>query len=157
MRIHIIYQNSIITKKKLRKAPLGPTVPHAALKPCLARKSVPAPIVDLIDDMYNNCKTNIKTKDGIGVEITIRRGVKQGDPLSPLLFNLCLEPLLEAIEEQTGSINVSENRKVLVLAFADDVVLLGADARKGQHQVDVLIDYMQGLEIIISREKKPNL
>ena len=129
------------------------TVPHVALKSCLARKGVPAPIVDLIDDTYNNCKTNIKTKDGISVEISIRRGVKQGDPLSPLLLNLCLEPLLETIEEQTGGINVSENRKVLVLAFALDIVLLGADAREAQYQVDVLIDYKQGLEMRMSREK----
>ena len=47
------------------------TVPHAALKPCLARKGVPAPNVDLIGDMYKECKTNIKTKDG-GIEITNR-------------------------------------------------------------------------------------
>ena len=141
------------------------TVPHAALKPCLARKSVPAPIIDLIDDMYNNCKTNIKTSN-IKYQISNikyqnirgrdndppRRPIKQGDPLSPL-FNLCLEPLLEAIEEQTSGINVNENRKVPVLAFADDVVLLGADAREAQHQVDILIDYLQGLEMNISREK----
>ena len=128
------------------------TVPHAALKPCLAKKGVPAPIVDLIDDMYHNVKTIIKTKDG-GVEIMIRRGVKQGDPLSPLLFNLCLEPLLEENEEQSSGVNVNENRRVPVLAFADDVVLLGADAREAQHQVNVLIDYLQSLQMNLSIEK----
>ena len=128
------------------------TVPHAALKPCLAKKGVPALIVDLIDEMYKNVKTTIKTKDG-GVEIMIRRGVKQGDPLSPLLFNLCLEPLLEEIEEQASGINVSEHRKVSVLAFADDIVLLGADAREAQHQINVLTDYLQSLMMNLSIEK----
>ena len=125
------------------------TVPHAALKPCLAKNGVPAPIVDLIGDMYKECKTNVRTKDG-GVEITIRRGVKQGDPLSPLLFNLCLEPLLEAIEEQCSGLKINENRKVPVLAFADDVVLREAEAREVQHQVNVLIDYLQSLEMNLS-------
>ena len=128
------------------------TVPHAALKPCLAKKGVPAPIVDLIDEMYKNAKTTIKTKDG-GVEIMIRRGIKQGDPLSPLLFNLCLEPLLEEVEEQASGINVSEHRKVSVLAFDDDIVLLGADAREAQHQINVLTDYLQSLQMNLSIEK----
>jgi hypothetical protein len=61
----------------------------------------------------------------MGVEITFLRGVKQGDPLSPLLFNLCLEPLLELVEKKTSGININDNRKIPVLTFADDVVLLG--------------------------------
>jgi hypothetical protein len=61
----------------------------------------------------------------MGVEITFLRGVKQGDPLSALLFNLCLEPLLELVEKKTSGININDNRKIPVLAFADDVVLLG--------------------------------
>lgn len=128
------------------------TVPHAALKPCLAKKGVPDPIVELIDEMYKNTKTTIKTKDG-GVEILIRRGVKQGDPLSPLLFNICLEPLLEEIEEQVSGINVTENRQVSVLAFADDIVLLGADAREAQHQINILTSYLESLQMKLSIEK----
>ncbi|XP_076478994.1 uncharacterized protein LOC143303384 [Bombus vancouverensis nearcticus] len=103
------------------------TVPHSAIVPCLRRKGVPIPITDLVSNMYNEGKTTIKSNNSTGVEITILRGVKQGDPLSPLLFNVCLEPLLDLIEQQTSGINVSETRKIPVLAFADDVVLLGAD------------------------------
>ena len=39
------------------------------------------------------------------------------------------------------------------LAFADDVVLLGADAREAQHQVNVLMDYLQSLQMSLSIEK----
>ena len=76
------------------------TILHSALKPCLARKGVPTPIIDLVYNTYDGSKMQIKSKGNIMIEIQILRGVKQ--PLSPLLFNLCLELLLETIEEQTS-------------------------------------------------------
>ena len=101
------------------------TIPHSALRPYLARKGVPTPMIALILGMYNGNHTKIKASDNIGVEVEILRGVKQSDPLSPLLFILRLEPLLETIEEETGGININESRKVPVLALADDVLVLG--------------------------------
>lgn len=121
------------------------TIPHSALKPCLTRKGVPTPIIELINEMYYEGKTTIKAKDNIEVEMKILRRVKQGDFLSPLLFNLCLEPLLDVIEEQISGINVSNERKVPILAFADNIVLLGEDEREAQRQVNVLHEYLKSL------------
>lgn len=130
------------------------TVPHSALKPCLARTGVPTPIVEFIENwLYDGHKTSFKTKEDIGVEITIRRGVKQSDPLSPVLSNLCLEQQPERNEEQTSVINVNESWKIPVLPFVDDVVLLGADEREAQRQVDVFLEYLNGLGMTISRDK----
>jgi hypothetical protein len=107
--------------------------------------------------MYNEDKITIKSKDDIGIEIKILGGVKQGDPLSPLLFNLCLEPLLEMIGEQTSEINVSQTRKVPVLAFADDIVLLVEDDKEAQRQVDTFHEYLKGLGMTISRDESQTL
>jgi hypothetical protein len=126
------------------------TIPHSALTPCVARKGVPAPIIQLINNMYKDNKTTIRANGKMGVEIKILRGVKQGDALSPLLFNLCLEPLLEAIEESTSGININQSRRIPDVAFADDLVLLNANERVAQHQVDTLHKYLNGLHMKIS-------
>jgi hypothetical protein len=83
------------------------TVPHSATKPSLERKGVLIPIIDLIVEMYKGCKTTIHARNNKGVEIETLRGVKQGHHLSQLLFNLCVEALLDEIEEKTGDINVN--------------------------------------------------
>jgi deoxyxylulose-5-phosphate synthase len=79
--------------------------------------------------------------------------VKRGDLLSPLLFNLCLEPLLEAIEEQISGISINQNQEIPVLASADDIVLLNANEREAQHQVGALHEYLKGLNMTISGDK----
>lgn len=121
------------------------TIPRSAIRPCLERKGVPTPINDIIIEMYQNCKMITKTKDNIGVEVKILRGVKQGYPLSPLLFNLCLEPLIEIINMKTGGININERHEIPVLAVTDDIVLLGEDEREAQCQVDELHRYLESL------------
>lgn len=61
--------------------------------------------------------------------------------------------LIYVMEEQTDGINVSHNRKVPILTFADDIVLLGEDEREAQHQVHTLRKYLKGLGMTISGEK----
>ena len=129
------------------------TVPHSAIRPCLARKGTWTPITDLILNMCKGSKTEIKTKNGTGVEIEVSRGVKQGDPLSPLIFNLCLEPLLEAFERSTEGINISNNYKIPILAFANDIVLLGRDQKEAQRQLAMVQEYLEGLGTSISGDK----
>lgn len=59
-----------------------------------------------VKKIYTNCKTIVRAKDNSEVEISIKRGVKQSDPMSPLLFNLILDPIIEKISKETRGVQV---------------------------------------------------
>lgn len=109
------------------------TVPHSCLQPALERKGVPGEVSRFIPRMYDGCTTTLRGRDG-SVDIELRRGVKQGDPLSPLLFNLAIEAIVEGVEEGAGGAAIGEE-EVSILAFADDLVLLAKDAREAQRSM----------------------
>ncbi len=55
----------------------------------------------------------------------LRRGFKQGDPLSPLRLNLAVDPLLYALERQGNGFDTT-GASVTSPAFADDLVLVSS-------------------------------
>ena len=62
------------------------------------------------------------------------RGVRQGDPFSPVLFNLVIDQVLKGIATTSG-VRIKSAR-VNQLAYADDVVLLAETERGLQHSID---------------------
>lgn len=140
----------IITMIDITKA--FDTIPHSMISIGLQRKRVPVYIANYIKKMYHGCKTSIKAADNRNIEVELKRGVKQGDPLSPLLFNLAIEPIIEHLSKETTGISLN-NDSVAVLAFADDVVLVAKDATEAQKQINYLNDYLTNIGMSISVSK----
>ena len=91
------------------------------------------------------------TADG-GSSTILQRGVKQGDPLGPLLLIAVLEPLLLVLEGLPVH-NMNEGCAVSSLAFADDQVLLAETSEQAKDQQLVAETYLGGLGITISDTK----
>ena len=98
------------------------TVSHSSINRSLSRHGVDPHIVELVGDLYQNIGTVISVGGKETERIPIRRGVKQGDPLSPMLFNCVVDELMDQLGSDYG-LQVSENTTVNCLGYADDLIL----------------------------------
>ncbi|PSN49740.1 hypothetical protein C0J52_08482 [Blattella germanica] len=80
---------------------------------------IPKKLVSLIGMCLNGTKSRVRVGKQVSDIFEIHNGLKQGDALSPLLFNFVLE---HAIEDKEG-VQLNGIHKLLV--YADDIVLLG--------------------------------
>jgi hypothetical protein len=127
------------------------TVPHQIIGPALRMKGLPEPVVRLVEDSYKDLYTNIK-QGTVEVPMKLQRGVKQGDPLSPFIFNAVLEPLLLQLESLPGY-KVGELASVSSLAFADDIFLIATDVPQASALLRATEEYLGRLEMKISAPK----
>jgi len=111
------------------------TVSHNHIIMTLKQKGVDDHIISLITSMYQNVNSRIHLRNDQSDPTGIHIGVKQGDPMSPILFNLSIDPLLCKLESE-GSGFQHYVRNITTMAFADDLVLewvMGWDEREYYH------------------------
>ena len=72
------------------------TAPHGALQLILRHLSVPPEVIDLLLLLHTCARLRIVTAHGLTQPVHMLRGVRQGNPESPLLYAHLLEPLLRA-------------------------------------------------------------
>lgn len=138
---------TIIRSAKREHRPLGvvfvdiakafDTVSHQHILHVLQQRKVDPHIIELVRDMYKNINTCITTKKTQTDPIQIRVGVKQGDPMSPLLFNLAMDPLLCKLEESNNGYHQGLN-SITAMAFADDLVLLSDSWENMKRNIEIL-------------------
>ena len=110
------------------------SVDHRRLLATMRLLGVPEDCLAVVQDLYQGASTAFSTPHGWTAQVPfVGRGTVQGDTLSPLLFILCLEPLLRWLDEGTRGYSFGHSgERIASLAYADDLaVLTGADGHAG--------------------------
>ena len=103
-----------------------PSVPHGFITQLLYLLKFPPRFTKMIAAYHTGLTAQIKVNGGVGGKFQMRRGVKQGCPLAPLLFNLVIQCYILELKQQLKGIEVG-GVAFKVRAFADDCVYFTRD------------------------------
>jgi len=108
------------------------TVTHTALFDALIRNDVEISAVNALRTLYMDMQAYVSLPSGASSRsFALQRGVRQGDPLSPILFNLVLDGALAEVsvvwKRRGYGTNIGQTargERITHVAFADDQTLV---------------------------------
>ena len=123
------------------------TAPHGALHLILRHLSVPPEIINLLPFLHTCARLRIATAHGLTQPVHMLRGVRQGNPESPLLYELLLEPLLRAQVHRLRLPGGAEQG--LIQAYIDDLLVVAHTLQHFVEGVEAVAAYlgMVGMEL----------
>ncbi|XP_061469509.1 zinc finger protein with KRAB and SCAN domains 7-like [Rhineura floridana] len=88
------------------------------------RTNINKRLLFLIKELYSNNTLKIRVGNNLTDPIAVRRGVRQGCLLAPILFNIYLNDIVRELEGLKIFPPSAGSRKISTLLYADDMILL---------------------------------
>ena len=104
-------------------------IQHTFMIKTLQKMDTEETYLSIIKTIYNKPTANIILNGEKLKALPLRSGTRQGCPLSLLLFNIVLEVLATAIIEEKEIKGIQIRKEVMLLLFADDMILYIKNAR----------------------------
>ena len=118
----------------------------------MADDGVPEKLLSLVKRWYKNVNVRIRVNDVESDWFQSKVGVRQGDTLSPLLFNIFINGIVGKVKESGLGIKIS-NEVVSVLLFADDMVLVAENEIELGHLMGKVKEYCDKWQLVVNVNK----
>lgn len=119
-------------------------VPHSPLFTCLSDLGMPSKLLFTLQRLYRHNVVTIQLGSAVSKEIAVTKGLRQGCPLSPLLYILYTSRMERALLNsglgfrlRFSTSSANENHRLPGLAFADDLVIMAENREDLQTLLDI--------------------
>lgn len=127
------------------------TLSHAALIELLRSRGLPVRFCNYIERLYETASTTFAVDGKSSDPVVVGKGVRQGDPLSPTLFNMAMDLVLANLPKEVGY--RLEKEKISALAYADDLILLAGSKAGMQTSINAVEKYGQMMGLRLNHAK----
>ena len=106
---------------------------------CMKEFKIPTKLINICKICVQETRGVVRIEGTLSSFFEDKTGVKQGDSLSPILFNLSLQKVIQSIKIVPSGIKI-DKEQLDVLAYAGDIALIGKNetnkktfCRNGKH------------------------
>lgn len=160
---NIFVLNSIIQLQKMKKQKAYlifvdfkkafDSVNHQKLWAKLHNLGITANLIRIVQNLYKIAHVMVDLEGKLSQPVKVSKGVLQGDPFSALAFILFISDIETELRKQLRGINVTKNIDILLLAYADDLVILAESPIDAQRKLKFLEKYCLENDLIVNVSK----
>ena len=131
------------------------SVPHSLIHETLRRNHLPPNILSYFNSCYNNCQAVVDTPKWRSEPFQFKRGVFQGDPVSPVIFLMAFNPVLLhlKLQEETIGYKLNNNAHIVTLPYADDFCLITTHSRTHQRTINTIHNHINSMGMKLKPSK----
>ncbi|XP_065318777.1 uncharacterized protein LOC135926773 [Gordionus sp. m RMFG-2023] len=128
-------------------------VNHEALWETLVECGIETQIIRILKYHYSNLFACFKINNKTSPFFRIKKGVKQGCTLSPLLFNIIINKIIKEVLGAADLVDIGSNEKIFfvnrIISYADDIVVISKSIEETKNLLYLIetVSYRAGLRI----------
>ena len=109
-------------------------------------------ILTSIKNLYTKTNAQVKINEYLTGIFETSSGVRQGDNMSPVLFNIFINDLIKEINHLKQGVKI-DAKDISILAYADDIVLIAPEPENLQNMLDSFYNWCKKFSLHINVEK----
>ena len=128
-------------------------VPHSLIKKTLENNFLPPNILIYFHNLYRHAQAVVETKSWRSNPFSFKRGVVQGDPISPIIFPLVFNPILQDIQNQSHKGYKLGDFSYVTLPYADDFCIISTHKTTHQHLINTIQSHISSMGMKLKPSK----